>query len=404
MRTSGPGLELIQSFEGFRARATELSNGKWIIGFGHTDRARQGLRITREDASLVLIHHDLPPIEKRINERVLTPLSQNEFDALVSFVFNIGVEAFTQSDVLMHLNRGHRMEAISAMQDWRRGRVGEDSFIIDTLVRRRAAEIALFLEHPSGRVALPSALVRAERDTAPGTASERERTVIVEPRLEAERALATRASGASVIAEQARQSVTERTIRILREQGAVSGAETGLPGTVDDVTVEEITRAISVLAEPGDANPPTTNLPDGIERRKSARRDDEPPSPLPLKPLNFETPSRDGAHPPVIDDLTPAQPDPDQMKRALVEDEIVHRRPPAAGWFDGFWMVLPYGLVTGLGAIGMFKGAKEFMRFRSEAVTSEADLYAGPVLMLLAGLLFVMGLYYLYRTLTRKDT
>ena len=90
MRTSASGLELIKSFEGFRARAAELPNGTWIIGFGHTKSARSGLKVTRTDAEMVLRHHDLAPIEQLICERVYAPLAQNEFDALVSFVFNIG--------------------------------------------------------------------------------------------------------------------------------------------------------------------------------------------------------------------------------------------------------------------------------------------------------------------------
>ena len=49
MRLSGVGLELIKSFEGFRARATQLSNGRWMLGYGHTASAREGVRITRTD-------------------------------------------------------------------------------------------------------------------------------------------------------------------------------------------------------------------------------------------------------------------------------------------------------------------------------------------------------------------
>ena len=153
MRTSGAGVELIKSFEGFRARATRLPDGAWIVGFGHTASAREGLRVTRADAELVLRHHDLKPIEDLINERVLTPLTQNEFDALVSFAFNIGPDAFLESNVLALLDSGERLQAAEGMTAWRKGRVDGDVRVVDALVRRRAAEKAMFLEHPSGRIA-----------------------------------------------------------------------------------------------------------------------------------------------------------------------------------------------------------------------------------------------------------
>lgn len=167
MRTSGAGVELIKSFEGFRARATELPNGRWIVGFGHTRGARAGLRVTREEAELVLRHHDLRPIEDLITERVLTPLTQNEFDALVSFAFNIGADAFLESNVLVLLNSGERSQAAEGMSAWRKGRVDGEIRVIDALVRRRAAEKALFLEHPSGRIPVPGALLRLNSIRAP---------------------------------------------------------------------------------------------------------------------------------------------------------------------------------------------------------------------------------------------
>ncbi|MCA8905752.1 MAG: glycoside hydrolase, partial [Hyphomonas sp.] len=70
MRTSEAGLELIKSFEGFRSRATRMPNGKWIIGYGHTDGARKGLTVTPEDADLLLRHHDLRKVEALIADRV----------------------------------------------------------------------------------------------------------------------------------------------------------------------------------------------------------------------------------------------------------------------------------------------------------------------------------------------
>jgi lysozyme len=137
MRTSDKGVELIKSFEGFRARASQLPDGKWLIGYGHTETARAGLSVTPFDAELILRYHDLKRLEDQLARQVFTPLAQNEFDALASFVFNIGLKAFEGSDVLAHLNSGDRILAAEAMNGWRRGRVDGQIRVIDGLARRR---------------------------------------------------------------------------------------------------------------------------------------------------------------------------------------------------------------------------------------------------------------------------
>ncbi|HBQ47743.1 MAG TPA: glycoside hydrolase, partial [Hyphomonas atlantica] len=111
MRTSDTGVELIKSFEGFRARASRLPDGKWLIGYGHTETARAGLKVSPFDAELILRYRDLKRIEDHLAQQVFTPLAQNEFDSLVSFAFNIGLKAFDASDVLAHLNSGDRILA-----------------------------------------------------------------------------------------------------------------------------------------------------------------------------------------------------------------------------------------------------------------------------------------------------
>ena len=74
MRTSKSGLDLIKNFEGFRARAAQLPDGRWSIGYAHTHSARENLRITRADAEAVLREYDLPPVERSVGAAVLAPL------------------------------------------------------------------------------------------------------------------------------------------------------------------------------------------------------------------------------------------------------------------------------------------------------------------------------------------
>ena len=106
----------------------------------------------------------MPPIEQLIEETVLAPLNQNEFDALVSLVFNIGGDAFRGSDVLAFLNSGEKLSAGEAFTAWRKAKLNDRLIIVDALVRRRAAEKALFLRHPGGMPIAPSVHIRPQLD------------------------------------------------------------------------------------------------------------------------------------------------------------------------------------------------------------------------------------------------
>ncbi|WP_018146686.1 lysozyme [Henriciella marina] len=146
LRTSDAGLELIKAYEGFRSDSRKLADGRWVIGYGHTKAAREGLTITEAEAQAILSEFDLPPIEEALNELLLVPVTQNEFDALVSFAFNIGLSQFESSDVLASINANNKLKAAWAMESWRKARVGQRDMVVDPLVRRRADEKALFLK------------------------------------------------------------------------------------------------------------------------------------------------------------------------------------------------------------------------------------------------------------------
>ena len=104
LTASRAAFDLIASFEGFRTRAVLALDGQWTLGFGHTATAREGLSVTRTEAE-ELLRWDLLPIEDTLRQIALSPLSQNQFDALVSFAFNIGIDNFRSSDVLKYLNQ-----------------------------------------------------------------------------------------------------------------------------------------------------------------------------------------------------------------------------------------------------------------------------------------------------------
>ena len=160
MRTSNRGLKLLMGFEGFRSRAISLGNDRFVVGYGHTKGAREGTVVSKSEAVAILQKYDLPPIEAFILDSATAPLNQNEFDALVSLVFNIGIEAFRTSDVLAFLNSGEKLAAGEAFTAWRKARLNGRLIIIDALIRRRAAEKALFMLHPGGTPIAPSAHIR----------------------------------------------------------------------------------------------------------------------------------------------------------------------------------------------------------------------------------------------------
>lgn len=162
MRVSAEGLAMIKAFEGLTLEARRLPDGRYIIGHGHVETAREGARLSPEQAEALLIW-DLKPIEDTLKTRVFSPLTQQQFDALASFALNIGLARFLESDVLRALNAGRPIEAAMALDGWRLARTEEGLLTVDALVRRRTAEKALFLSE-SASISAPAARLQPEFD------------------------------------------------------------------------------------------------------------------------------------------------------------------------------------------------------------------------------------------------
>lgn len=159
-RVSRAAIELIKRFEGYRRHAAQLPDGRWMIGYGHTLTAREGAEVSEPDAEALLVY-DLISVQHTVNENVYAPLGQNQFDAICSFAFNIGLDNFRRSQVLKRLNAGAAVQAACAMELWRKADFEGERIVVDTLVRRRAAEKALFLTPVNGDFApAPSPMIR----------------------------------------------------------------------------------------------------------------------------------------------------------------------------------------------------------------------------------------------------
>lgn len=144
MRIGQAGLDLIKSFEGLALKAYLCPAGVPTIGYGHTRTVAHadvaaGRRITQAEAE-ALLRADLEFFEAGVTKKVRTSLRQNQFDALVSFAYNVGLGAFGNSTLLAHVNARRFDEAAAQFAKWTRagGRV------LPGLVRRRKAESELF--------------------------------------------------------------------------------------------------------------------------------------------------------------------------------------------------------------------------------------------------------------------
>ncbi len=162
-QVSRSAIELIKRFEGYRHRSAQLADGRWTIGYGHTLTAREGAEVSEQDAEALLIY-DLIAVAHSVNEWIYTPLTQNQFDALTAFAFNIGLDNFRGSSVLRRLNEGALIQAACAMELWRKAEFEGEKIVVDALVRRRSAEKTLFLTPSKGWVPAPSPLLRPNLD------------------------------------------------------------------------------------------------------------------------------------------------------------------------------------------------------------------------------------------------
>jgi len=142
---SEKGYALIRDMEGFRGEAYLDTGGVWTIGFGTIkypdgSRVRKGDVCTRGQAE-VWLKNDSAWVDACLDKHVKVAVSQNHFDALASFVYNIGESAFIKSTMLTLINNSNFSSAASQFDRW----IYDNGKEIKGLVNRRAKEKTLFL-------------------------------------------------------------------------------------------------------------------------------------------------------------------------------------------------------------------------------------------------------------------
>ena len=139
-------VELIQKHEALRLKAyMPTPHDKPTIGWGHTSTTKMGMEISKEQA-LGLFRMDLTWVRKVIKGRVKVPLTQEQYDALASFIFNLGGANFKSSTMLKRLNAYDYVGAANEFLKWDKQRQNGKLVVLRGLTKRRAEERELFLE------------------------------------------------------------------------------------------------------------------------------------------------------------------------------------------------------------------------------------------------------------------
>ena len=143
MKISIEGIALIKKFEGCRLESYKCAAGVPTIGYGSTKLVEMGMTITQEGAEELLLK-DIAEFEEFVLEASEMPLSQHQFDALVSWTYNLGPSNLNASTMLKVLNKGSYEDVPSQIKRWNKATVNGQRVVLDGLVRRREAEALLF--------------------------------------------------------------------------------------------------------------------------------------------------------------------------------------------------------------------------------------------------------------------
>ena len=139
MNISQEGISLIKKFEGCEYNAYKCAADVLTIGYGHTKDVKEGDLVTQQEAENLLAE-DLKEFENYINDMVTVPLNQNQFDALVSWVFNLGPANLKASTMLKVINIGNYENVPEQIKRWNKA----GGKVLDGLIRRREAESLMF--------------------------------------------------------------------------------------------------------------------------------------------------------------------------------------------------------------------------------------------------------------------
>jgi lysozyme len=145
MKVNTAAINLIKQFEGLRLKAYLCPAKIWTIGYGHTAMAgppapKSGMTITEAEASAILVQ-DVSKFAQGVAAMIKVPVTENQFGAVVSMAFNVGLGAMGKSTLMRKLNAKDYAGAANEFMKWTKA----SGKVLPGLVRRRQAERTLFL-------------------------------------------------------------------------------------------------------------------------------------------------------------------------------------------------------------------------------------------------------------------
>jgi lysozyme len=162
MKTSDNGIRFIARWEGFSPTAYMDKNDGWTIGYGTLIDTEQEFYLINstisKEKALELKKRDIGRFEAAVRGQVTAPINQNQFDALVSLVYNIGPGNFQDSTVLKRINRIDTKKRIKEAWEWWNK---DDGKVVQGLINRREAETALYFSEVKKKVLIISSILLA---------------------------------------------------------------------------------------------------------------------------------------------------------------------------------------------------------------------------------------------------
>jgi lysozyme len=143
MKINQAGIELIKQFEGLRLKKYKCPAGYYTIGYGHVLHPNQSLETINKKIAEELLLTDLQRITEYITPLIKAKLNANQFSALVSFAYNIGLGNFSTSTLLKKANKELHLEVPSEFIKW----ININKIKSKGLLRRRCYEAALYMEY-----------------------------------------------------------------------------------------------------------------------------------------------------------------------------------------------------------------------------------------------------------------
>lgn len=157
-KLSKRGLQFIKEAEGLRLESYRCSGGVWTIGYGSTKGVTQGMKISNLQAEN-LLRRDIKVFEDTVNSLVNVDLTQSQYDALVSFTYNVGASAFKNSTMLKLINKGQLDKVPNEFSKW----IYAGKKKVNGLISRRAKEAALFVDDAWEADDQPASAIDARR-------------------------------------------------------------------------------------------------------------------------------------------------------------------------------------------------------------------------------------------------